>query len=77
MLGSNQRPLPCEGGAIIPCLFADVRKPLQNNKFFLISFRLCSLLFEWGGVLISVHGGSAFRQSKSSAKAKSPLAEVR
>ena len=33
MLGSNQRPLPCEGGSITSWLFAIVQKYLQNRTF--------------------------------------------
>ncbi len=31
MLGSNQRPLPCEGGSSCSPLFASVQKLLQNS----------------------------------------------
>ena len=54
MLGSNQRPLPCEGRFITSWLFAGVRKYLQISIFFLRSCRLCSSLFVWVGVLIGV-----------------------
>jgi hypothetical protein len=52
MLGSNQRPLPCEGKAITSWLFAGVRKYLQNSVFTSGSIRACSSLFVWVGVLL-------------------------
>jgi hypothetical protein len=55
MLGSNQRPLPCEGRSITPWLFAAVQKYLQMRAFFSSGIRACSQLFVWVGVLIGVH----------------------
>src|SRR5215211_4969536 len=52
MLGSNQRPLPCEGRSITPWLFADVQKHLQNCAFYVTGSRACSPLFVWVGVLM-------------------------
>jgi hypothetical protein len=52
MLGSNQRPLPCEGGAIMPQLFVVVQKHLQNRTFASGSIHICSPLFVWVGVLL-------------------------
>jgi hypothetical protein len=52
MLGSNQRPLPCEGRSITLWLFAAVRKYLQNGTFYLNISRVCSPLFVWVGVLL-------------------------
>ena len=54
MLGSNQRPLPCEGGAIMSRLFANVQKYLQKRAFASSGIRACSQLFVWVGVLIGV-----------------------
>jgi hypothetical protein len=54
MLGSNQRPLPCEGRSITSWSFAGVRKYLQIDVFLLISYRPWSSLFVWVGVLIGV-----------------------
>ena len=54
MLGSNQRPLPCEGRSITPWLFATVQKYLQTGTFSLSMSRGCSPLFVWVGVLIGV-----------------------
>ena len=54
MLGSDQRPLPCEGGGIMPCLFAVVEKCLQISISSLMSHRRRPPLFAWGSVLISV-----------------------
>jgi hypothetical protein len=54
MLGSNQRPLPCEGRFTYLLLFADVQKYLQISMLSLVSCRRCSLLFAWVGVLIGV-----------------------
>src|SRR5215212_3547552 len=34
MLGSNQRPLPCEGRSITSWLFAGVQNHLQNRRFY-------------------------------------------
>ena len=55
MLGSNQRPLPCEGRAITSWLFTGVQKCLQNRPFVSGSIHVCSSLFMWVGVLIGVH----------------------
>jgi hypothetical protein len=52
MLGSNQRPLPCEGRSITLWLFATVQKYLQNSAFSLSRSRVCSPLFVWVGVLL-------------------------
>ena len=52
MLGSNQRPLPCEGRSVTPWLFADVQKYLQNCAFYVTRSRACSPLFVWVGVLL-------------------------
>src|SRR5215208_4865791 len=54
MLGSNQRPLPCEGRSITMWLFATVQKYLQNRPFAAGCIRLCSPLFAGVGVLIGV-----------------------
>jgi hypothetical protein len=54
MLGSNQRPLPCEGGSITSCLFVDVQKYLQNSVFDSRNICRCLPLFVWVGVLIGV-----------------------
>src|SRR5215213_10182711 len=50
MLGSNQRPLPCEVRSIMSWLFATVQKYLQISIFSLRGYRKCSLLFVWVGV---------------------------
>ena len=55
MLGSIQRPLPCEGRSIMLWLFAVVQKYLQMRAFFSSGIRACSQLFVWVGVLIGVH----------------------
>ena len=52
MLGSNQRPLPCEVRSILSWLFAVVQKYLQNGAFAFGGIRVCSLLFMWVGVLL-------------------------
>ena len=52
MLGSNQRPLPCEVRSVMSWLFAAVQKYLQISIFFLRSCRPCSSLFAWVGVLL-------------------------
>jgi hypothetical protein len=52
MLGSNQRPLPCEVRSVLSWLFAAVQKYLQISIFFLRSCRPCSSLFAWVGVLL-------------------------
>src|SRR5215211_7231614 len=57
MLGSNQRPLPCEGRSITSWLFASVQKYLQNRTFAAGCFCSCSWLFVWVGVLIGVVRG--------------------
>jgi hypothetical protein len=38
MLGSNQRPLPCEGSTIVCWRFLDLAKCLQIDIFSLIDF---------------------------------------
>jgi len=52
MLGSNQRPLPCEGRSITSWWFAGVQKYLQNSVLTSGSIRVCSPLFAWVGVLL-------------------------
>jgi hypothetical protein len=52
MLGSNQRPLPCESRSITSWLFVVVQKHLQISIFSLADHRGCSLLFAWVGVLL-------------------------
>jgi hypothetical protein len=52
MLGSNQRPLPCEVRSILSWLFAAVQKFLQISIFSLTGYRECSPLFVWVGVLL-------------------------
>jgi hypothetical protein len=52
MLGSNQRPLPCEGKAFLLQAFAVVQKHLQNHVFASGTIRTCSLLIVWVGVLL-------------------------
>jgi hypothetical protein len=52
MLGSNQRPLPCEGRSITSWLFAGVQNYLQNRPFVSGSIHVCSPLFVWVGVLL-------------------------
>jgi hypothetical protein len=52
MLGSNQRPLPCEGRSIRSQLFAGVQKHLQNSVFTSGNICDCSPLFVWVGVLL-------------------------
>ena len=52
MLGSNQRPLPCEGGSITSWLFVDVQKYLQNGVFDSRNICRCLPLFVWVGVLL-------------------------
>jgi hypothetical protein len=64
MLGSNQRPLPCEGRFKMSQLFANVHKVLQTRIFSLLRHRGCSPLFAWVGVLIGVRAGSAFSAVK-------------
>jgi hypothetical protein len=54
MLGSNQRPLPCEVRSVMSWLFAGVQKYLQISTFLLRSYRPCSSLFAGVGVLIGV-----------------------
>jgi hypothetical protein len=54
MLGSNQRPLPCESRSITSWLFAGVQKYLQNCTFASTDIRTRSQLFVWVGVLIGV-----------------------
>jgi hypothetical protein len=53
MLGSNQRPLPCEGRALLLCMFTVVQNRLQNHAFASGSIRVCSPLFAWVGVLLA------------------------
>jgi hypothetical protein len=52
MLGSNQRPLPCEGRTFISHMFAIVQKYLQIRMFTARSIHGCSSLFVWVGVLL-------------------------
>src|SRR3954468_24856508 len=52
MLGSNQRPLPCEGRSITSCLFAGVQKYLQIEGFHSGILRVRLPLFVWVGVLL-------------------------
>jgi hypothetical protein len=52
MLGSNQRPLPCEGRSITSWSFATVQKHLQTGTFSVNMSRVCSPLFVWVGVLL-------------------------
>ncbi len=54
MLGSNQRPLPCESRSVISQLFASVQKSLQISILSLVSYRRRPPLFAWVGVLIGV-----------------------
>jgi hypothetical protein len=50
MLGSNQRPLPCEVRSVTSWLFADVQKVLQISGFLSGTLRACSPMFVWVGV---------------------------
>jgi hypothetical protein len=52
MLGSNQRPLPCECRSIMSWLFVTVQKYLQISIFSLRGYGECSPLFVWVGVLL-------------------------
>ena len=52
MLGSNQRPLPCESRSITSWLFVTVQKYLQISISLHIFCRPCSSLFAWVGVLL-------------------------
>jgi hypothetical protein len=52
MLGSNQRPLPCEGRALLSCTFTIVQKHPQNGTLYLSTLRACSPSFAWVGVLL-------------------------
>jgi hypothetical protein len=52
MLGSNQRPLPCEGRILLSAGFAVVQKHVQNGIFFVQPSRGCSPRFMWVGVLL-------------------------
>jgi len=52
MLGSNQRPLPCESRSIRSWLFVTVQKHLQISISSHIFCRPCSSLFAWVGVLL-------------------------
>jgi hypothetical protein len=54
MLGSNQRPLPCEVRALLSWMFAVVQKYLQISIFFLRPCCPCSSMFVWVGVPIGV-----------------------
>jgi hypothetical protein len=47
MLGSNQRPLSCEGSTTISWLFAVVRNYLEISTFTLTTHRMCASLFAW------------------------------
>jgi hypothetical protein len=52
MLGSNQRPLPCEVRSMMSPTFAGVQKVLQNRAFTSRSIRVCLPPFAWVGVLL-------------------------
>jgi hypothetical protein len=52
MLGSNRRPLPCEGSALLSLVFVVVQKYLQNSQFATMMLHSCSPLFMWVGVLL-------------------------
>jgi hypothetical protein len=52
MLGSNQRPLPCEGRSMTSWLCGGVQKCLENGVLYLRMFRVCSPVFVWVGVLL-------------------------
>jgi len=52
MLGSNQRPLPCEVRNHLSLAFVVVQKQLQNDAFASGGIRVRSLLFMWVGVLL-------------------------
>src|SRR5215213_8997257 len=52
MLGSNQRPLPCEGRSITPWLFAGVQKYLRNDVSLESVCCDCSPSFARVGVLL-------------------------
>ena len=52
MLGSNQRPLPCEVRASLSWLFTTVQKYPQNWHFRLMLLHGCSSSFVWVGVLL-------------------------
>src|SRR5215210_8516217 len=51
MLGSNQRPLPCDVSCITSWLFAAVQNWPRNSDLFFLARHACSLLFAWVGVL--------------------------
>src|SRR5215218_8539518 len=38
MLGSNQRPLPCEGSVLVCWRFLELAKFLQKRRFFILPF---------------------------------------
>jgi hypothetical protein len=59
MLGSNQRPLPCEGRTITSWLFAVVQKCLQIGAFPVRMSRVCSPLFVRVGVQLVYTGFNA------------------
>ena len=65
MLGSNQRPLPCEIKSITSWLFTAVQKLLQISIFSLTGYRECSLSFVWVGILIGVVRGVSTFESIS------------
>ena len=56
MLGSNQRPLPCEVKALLSWMFVAVQRCLQNDMFSLRMFRGCSPTFAWVVVLLVYKG---------------------
>ena len=82
MLGSNQRPLPCEGRALSSPAFAVVQNRLQNGAFSLSMSRVCSPLFVWVGVLIGVneprkaHSYSALQAAQRGGEARGPTQSV-
>jgi hypothetical protein len=47
MLGSNQRPLPCEGSAIVFWSFLEFPKCLQITVFLYFHFSLHFRIFVW------------------------------
>jgi hypothetical protein len=57
-LGSDQRPLPCEGRSMPSRRFATVQKYLQNSRFVVESIRGCSPFFVWVDVLLVYMGPS-------------------
>jgi hypothetical protein len=54
MLDLNQRPPPCKGELVVSQTFVVVQTFLQTGEFTLLTLCLCSLLFAWVGVLITV-----------------------